>query len=343
MANSATLEGFFAIPVSHLETATIVAFDLYLPRHDGTAVLYRERNLVFTSENKQRLEQNGVRELFVPQDQFDAYRSYRLAQSGELGPASAPRVEISPEEEDLAGSLQDRSLPIEARASLLLGVSYQVVEAALSDLGSPGLPQRVFRLADNTARFLASEPPAYFRLVSMLQSDFDAYSHAINTALYSIQLAAHASIEDPHEIALIGRAALVHDVGRGDLPGELLHQSTGLSDLEWAEVMSHVDRGLAQLREAGWDDATCLDVVAHHHERADGKGYPQGLKLEKISRAARIVSIADCFDALTSSHGGRQASTGFQALWTMKRDLAGQFDPDLLDRFIAAMVENQRL
>lgn len=338
MAQTA-IDGYFAIPLVHVEVSTVVAFDIYLARSDGSAVLYRERNLVFTEENRARLEENGVADVLVPEDQFGAYREYRLSRVGVESPAADGAQELSREEQELPELLLDTAMPLESRASILLGVQQQIVEAAFSDLGTLGLPQRVFRVAESAARFLLHDPSAYSRAVKLLQLDFEAYTHSTNTALYAAQLTISGGIDDPHEVALIGRAALLHDIGKGDIPGELLHCTSGLSDLEWAEVMSHVDRGVARLREAGWDDPTCIDVAANHHERADGSGYPRGLQLQRISNAARIVAICDQFDALTSSYPSRPALSGFQALWTMKREMAGYFDPDLLDRFVAVMVE----
>ncbi|MFN7966583.1 MAG: HD domain-containing protein [Acidobacteriota bacterium] len=342
---STVVEGYFTIPLSHVETSTVVAFDIYLLRRDGGPVLYRERNLIFTEESRRKLEDNGVVDLLVPQAQFGEYRSYRqsVAPPDAAGGAVPVPVaqEVSREERALGEMLQDRTILVDSRAAFLLSVQQQLVEVALSDLGSPGLPQRVFRVAESSARFLMEEPAAYTRLVLMLQPDFEAYTHAINSSLYATQLAIATGMDDPHDIGLIGRAALLHDVGKGDIPGDLLHRSTGLSDLEWAEVMSHVDRGVARLREAGWDDPTCLDVAANHHERADGSGYPRGLQLARISLASRIVAIVDTFDALTSSLPSKPPLSGFQALWTMKRDMQGHFDPALLDQFVALMVERK--
>ncbi len=345
MATTATVEGYFTIPLDHVETSTVVGFDIYLPRRDGGAVLFRERNLVFTEATRRKLEENGVVDLLVPQSQFSEYGGYRLSQaapgtSGADAPAAPPQ-EISREERELPDLLQDRTMHLESRASFLLGVQQQIIEVALSDLGSPGLPQRIFRVAESSARFFMEEPGAYTRVVALLPLDFEAYSHAINTSLYATQLAIATGTDDVHEVALIGRAALLHDVGKGDIPGELLHRSSGLADLEWAEVMSHVDRGVARLREAGWDDPTCLDVAANHHERADGSGYPRGLRLERISMASRIVAIVDTFDALTSSFPNKPPLSGFQALWSMKREMQGHFDPVLLDQFVAVMVERK--
>ena len=97
-------------------------------------------------------------------------------------------------------------------------------------------------------------------------------------------------------------------------------------------------RGTALLREAGWDDQTCLEVAAHHHENADGSGFPAGLVGREIPAAARMVRIADAFDSLTTSFRNRPALTGFQALWRMRREVGEQFDQPMLTVFIESLV-----
>ncbi len=329
---------YFSISLDQLKPDSVPGFDLYLRHAGGEPVLYRAANMPFTDEVRQRLLESGVHELFVPQGQAEQYRRYRREIGGE-DESAAPGTGISPEEARLGDILADRSLPLDQRCDTLLGVSHSVVQAAFADLGSPGLPERVHRVAEETARFLLAEPEAYAALVGRLRIDYETCAHSMHTALYTTELVRSLGIGDPAEIAAIGRAALLHDVGKAEISPELLHKQGRLTDLEWAEVMSHTERGVTMLREAGWDDPVCAEVCMNHHERCDGSGYPHGLTLDQLSLAVRIVAITDTFDSLTSRRGSTPALSGFQALWKMKREMPGQFDPDLLDRFIQVMVE----
>ncbi|MDQ7005643.1 MAG: HD domain-containing phosphohydrolase [Acidobacteriota bacterium] len=340
MPAAADTAQYILVPIEHLRAETVLSFDLFI-QHEGTEpVLYRARDMEFTGEVRQRLLESGVHELLVPADQAEAYQQY-CAEQGQTAPqpAKPSAPEVSEEELRLTELVLDAGLPLESRCSTLLGVSRMVVEAVLSDLASPGLHQRVQRVAEAGARLLLAEPEAYSRLVSRFGIDFEVAGHLANTSFYVTEFARAIGTEDVQELASLGRAALLHDVGKGDTPGELLHRDSGLTDLEWAEVMSHPERGVTMLREAGWDDPLCLDVCANHHERCDGSGYPRGLHREQISLAARMVAIADTFDSLTSGYTNRPAYSGFQALWRMKREMVGKFDADLLDRFIQVMVD----
>ncbi|MBP7148803.1 MAG: HD domain-containing protein [Acidobacteria bacterium] len=338
--SSVAEDRYFGIPLEHLEPATVPGFDLYLRHAGGAPVLYRAGNMEFTDAIRQRLLGSGVTELLVPVGQAGAYRAYR-EQCGQTAPTAAPRPkpELPEDERSLPEVLEDRARPVAARAYALLGVSQNVVRAALSDLGSPGLPQRVHHVAEATARFLLAEPDAYSTLVRMLRVDYETYSHSIHTALYTTHamVGCRPGLED---LAVLGRAALVHDVGKAQLPRDLLRRGEPLEYTDAEAIKTHTDRGLAMLREAGWDDPVCLDVCANHHERCDGSGYPRGLSADQISTPARLIGICDTFDMLTTSLTGRPALSGFQTLWRMKREMAGQFDTQLLDRFIEAMVDS---
>ncbi len=341
MSSAQAAAEFILVPLSKLKSETVLSFDLYIQHGGMEPVLYRTRDMPFGDEVRVRLQESGVHELLVPESQAIAFEEY----CGEVGTADevlaveATDPGIPRDETNLVDLLADASVPLEHRCDGLAGVSQAVIALAMEDLSLPGLSDRVRKVAEASARFLLAEPGAYSTLVSRFKLDFEMTAHLYNTSLYTTEFARALGMDDLEGVGRLGRAALVHDVGKGDIPGELLHKEGSLTDLEWAEVMSHPSRGATMLEEAGWHDPICLDVVANHHERCDGSGYPRGLTKEQLSVEARIVAIADTFDSLTTCFPHRPAMSGFQALWRMKRDMAGYFDEKLLDRFIQVMVD----
>lgn len=334
---------FFAIPLEHLAPDTVLGFDLYLRHGQNDPILYRHQDLEFTMEVLDRLVDNGVKLLLVPQGQMDAYQSYRQLHPRGMPPEETePKrrvIRISEEELGIEDAVIDRRQPVRGRAASLALVSRSVVEASFSDLGTPGLGERVRRVAEATARFLLSEPNGFSTLIAVLSRDLEAYNHAVNVAFYSTELARVVGLEDLDRMTSIGRAAMLHDIGREAEPLELLHKESWPERKQWEAVVGHAERGVEVLRRRGVEDPTCEAVCREHHERADGSGYPRGLVLEKISPEARIVAIGDIFDSLTCTGRHKAALSGFQALWRMKRDMLGKFDPALLDTFIQMMVE----
>lgn len=340
MPVEAAVQEFIAIPIDTLRPETVLAFDLYIQHRGGECVLYRAARMEFSELVRQRLVDSGVTTLKVPADQAAAYRAYcQENESSEAGPGAEPEPEPEPPPEaGLVDLVRNPSIPLDRRCEHVVAVSRQVIDSVFHDLGSPGLPQRVHAVAEAQASLLISEPQAYHSLVQQFKIDYELYTHMVHTAFYAMELSRSSGMDELDELADIGRAAMVHDVGKAEMaPNLVLKDSRSLTDVEWAEVMGHPERGVAMLREASWDDPLCLDVCANHHERCDGSGYPRGLAENQISVPARIVAIADAFDELTSLRTDRPEMSGFQALWMMKRELRGQFDEELVDRFVRLM------
>ena len=335
---------FFSVPLDSLEPATVLGFDLFLRYGGSDPVLYRDAALEFTADVQRRLLDNGVREILVPSEQAPAVFAYCRARGRPLDgvpePEGVPREVPPPSrlELELDDILIDDTLPVRTRAGALLGVSRSVIELALSDLGAPGLGERVRSVAESAARFLLTEQESFGQLVKLLAEDMDAYNHAVRCGLYAAELARAVGWGDMDRMSMVARAAMLHDVGRGSTPLDLLHRTGGMSDQEWADVLRHPARGVEILRRADFDDPVSCDVVLRHHERCDGSGFPDGQRRDEIPFAARLVAIVDIFDALTSSGKNRSALSGYQALWRMTQNMAGQFDPSLLEAFIRVLV-----
>ncbi|MHC4832649.1 MAG: HD-GYP domain-containing protein [Planctomycetota bacterium] len=128
-------------------------------------------------------------------------------------------------------------------------------------------------------------------------------------------------------------AGLVHDVGKVALPSRILRKPGPLNRREYAQVRKHPQIGCRMLR--GWlGVSSVLDAVKHHHERWDGLGYPTGLQGGAIPRLARIVAIADAFDAMTSDRPYREALSVEEAKAEMKRCAGTHFDPEMIPVFL---------
>jgi putative nucleotidyltransferase with HDIG domain len=334
---------FFAIELEHLEPATVLEFDLFLWHPGRRPLHYRHRDLEFTREIQARLLANGVRRLLVPAEQLGQFERYQVrygkAPSAASPPAPGPAAPpLPPQEARLPELLADPDQPVERRCVALLGISRRVIEAAMADLASPGLPERVHHVAEATGRLLTDEPSAYGTLIQLMRLDYNSLSHSQHTALYTTEMALACGIADLDEVARIGRAALLHDIGKAGMPAAITEKDCPPGDPDYPRWREHAMRGTSLLREAGWDDPLCLEVAAHHHENADGSGFPSGLVGRAIPTAARMVRIADAFDSLTTSFRNRPACTGFQALWRMRRELAAQFDQAILNVFIETLI-----
>jgi putative nucleotidyltransferase with HDIG domain len=124
--------------------------------------------------------------------------------------------------------------------------------------------------------------------------------------------------------------AHLHDIGKIGIPDSILNKPGKLTDIEYETMKTHPTIGyhiVSKIRVL----KPMADIVWHHHERMDGKGYPDGLKGDKISLASRIVAIADTFDAMTSQRAYREKLSMDEAIAELKRHRGTQFDAAIID------------
>jgi len=143
---------------------------------------------------------------------------------------------------------------------------------------------------------------------------------------------------DKQDIEDLKRSALLHDIGKIGIPDMVLQKQTKLTDEEYDIIKSHSERGSAILKHIkSFKDL--VPAVYHHHERFDGEGYPQGIKGTEIPLHARIIAVADTFDAMTSNRAYRKALSLRTALSEIERNKGIQFDPDVANIFIEILIE----
>ena len=140
----------------------------------------------------------------------------------------------------------------------------------------------------------------------------------------------------------IGLGALLHDVGKIAVPDRILLKPDKLTDDEWKEMHKHSEAGYRMVKRIGFLEGAA-QIIHAHHERYDGKGYPQGLKGDEIPLGARLFMVADAYDALTSQRPYKSPMTYEAATAEMLREGGSHFDPSVLATFMAIAPEELRL
>ncbi len=156
--------------------------------------------------------------------------------------------------------------------------------------------------------------------------------HSQRVAEYATSLAQEIGIYNSDELRLIYAACLLHDVGKVHTPDYILAKPDKLTDEEYEIVKQHPLVGAEALQDIENMDF-CKDIVLYHHERWDGKGYPEGLRETRIPLIARIAAIADSFDAMTSKRSYRGAMSTEEAYLQIVDGEGSQYDPALIPYF----------
>jgi len=161
------------------------------------------------------------------------------------------------------------------------------------------------------------------------------FGHCERVSAYAVMVGEAMSLEI-EEIQTLMHAGLLHDIGKIELPKSILNKTACLSKEEIKSVSKHPINS-AHILEPLSNTGNLIDYVIHHHERFDGKGYPDGLKGEEISIGARILCVADCFDAMVSERPYRRSMTIEEAIMELKKCSGTQFDPEIVKIFVSAM------
>ncbi|WP_369827767.1 diguanylate cyclase [Geobacillus sp. Manikaran-105] len=167
-----------------------------------------------------------------------------------------------------------------------------------------------------------------------LSKDVYTYRHSKRVFKYALEFGSRLDELTDHERQTLILGALIHDIGKIEVPRDILNKRGKLEKHEWEIIKKHVTWGREIVAaEKRFDDL--LPLVELHHERYDGKGYPYGLKGEEIPKLARILCIIDSFDAMTTERPYQPTKTFEEALEEIERCAGTQFDPVYAAKFIA--------
>ncbi len=159
------------------------------------------------------------------------------------------------------------------------------------------------------------------------------HGHIQRVRLYAVRLAHELGLTDDVQMRALETAALLHDVGKLAVPEHILNKPARLTPAEYDQVKQHAEIG-AQILSSIEFPYPVVPIVRHHHERWDGNGYPDGLKGTNIPIGARILSVVDCFDALTSDRPYRLKLADDDALRMVQESRGMMYDPDVVDAFV---------
>jgi len=193
---------------------------------------------------------------------------------------------------------------------------------------------RVQRMVEPMVMTILRNPNTLWHMTALTAHDYETYAHSVNVAMFLIG-AAHEvlGIQSRKQLHKVAYGAVLHDIGKTELPPYLLHKPGQLTDEEFGLIRSHPLLGLEIVGRYGKVPTPASFIIRSHHENVAGHGYPDGLAGNAIPTVARLARIVDAFDAMTTHRPYARASTAFDALNTMAK-MDGHFDVPMLRCFV---------
>ncbi|WP_188149664.1 HD-GYP domain-containing protein [Teredinibacter waterburyi] len=188
-------------------------------------------------------------------------------------------------------------------------------------------------IVDKNVQSVMRNPDALAWMTKMRSEDSYTAEHSLSVCILALIFGRSLGFKEP-QLSNLGLCGLLHDVGKIRVPIEILNKPSRLTDKEMKIMQAHAAHGRKLLSESKNMYEGAIDVAYCHHERPDGKGYPQGLPSEDISLFSKIISIVDSYDAMTCERVYAQAKPSTEALKIIYEERGKQFDENLALAFI---------
>ena len=291
-------DGLVEVKFSNIVPGQFLPFAIYIQIYNRKSKRHLLRkicqeNTVFTSGMHQILEKKNLGSVFIREHDYDAYLEYHQAMRS-------------------ATSLRHTQIR-DKKKLVLYGKAVEAITDILSDPVENQHIQSALDLVDNFLKTIVDDPITYQDMYKLFKRDTNIFNHSANVCLLSVSFGVYLGL-DEKVINILGFGALFHDVGMNRVDRRILEKTTSLTPAEWQEIHKHPERGLALLKASRLVPVPALRIVLEHHEQADGSGYPRGLRANQISNLARLCSIVDKFDSMTTNQPYREAFSAAEAL-----------------------------
>lgn len=308
---------FIPVDLAVLRLDILKPFDIFIKisGKGGSYVLYSKKGINFTTDVKATLLENNVRTIYIPEYETDIYHQYI--------------------EDNLPSIIEDAKMPVEEKSAIIYDSGTYLMEKLLENPRADSVARTV-KTVNNIVKGILSDGRLSKNLIKMTSHDYYTYTHCVNVGIFSVSFVKElVKGLSETELSDISLGFFLHDIGKVDIPLEILNKQGPLTPEEWNIMKRHPLIGCKILEDSGIIRRQTIQVVLQHHEKADGSGYPKGVLSDKINLYGKICSLADIFDAMTTNRPYHHAVSAYQALSEIRdRMIRKEFDRDFFSQFV---------
>jgi putative nucleotidyltransferase with HDIG domain len=306
----------FPIPLAIMQPGTVAPVNIYIQVGDPpTFSLYKTAQTPLSEEVRDRLLQRDVSQLYVRREDEDEYLNYV--------------------EQNIDAIIRDDLLPPDKACQIVYRGSSRVMVDVFDNPRSGRNLRRVQTMVEATVLSIMKHDEALWQMTSMASHDYYTYTHCVNVGVFLVAASKDLlGIDEEPSLQRIGLGGMLHDIGKSQIPEEILNKPGKLDDDEFEKIKEHPVIGLELVNKLRKLPGVAGAIVRGHHEHFDGTGYPDGLAGDRINRVVRLSTIIDVYDALTTRRAYADARKPFEALELMLTQMPEQFDKPLLKAFV---------
>jgi HD-GYP domain-containing protein (c-di-GMP phosphodiesterase class II) len=222
---------------------------------------------------------------------------------------------------------------LETKANLIYHKAMELLIAIFDEPSAFNLAADLQPVINSVISLMVNDKRSLESILKIMAHDYDTHTHSINVGIYTISLGFKLGIKDK-ELEELGLSAILHDIGKQKIDKKILNKPGPLTLDEFDIVRKHPKIGHSIVLNNGIKNFRVLEGILYHHERMVGGGYPNGIHGGSIPTFARLISICDVFDALTTKRSYKAPLSTFDSIKLMKIEMKGHFDPAMLNTFL---------
>jgi HD-GYP domain-containing protein (c-di-GMP phosphodiesterase class II) len=275
--------------------------------------MFRDQREGFTAFEIQSLLDAGVDRVFLSRADAPIVRQYL--------------------ETFLVKSDPNNQVTVEAQVGLMRSAAVRMTEELFQD-PSPENIRKGMKAVSGFVNLLVRDPKAFYHLIRLSSHDPYTYQHSVGVGLNAIALGKRLKMPSEQELVDLGISGLLHDIGKTRVDPKIINKPGPLDKTEWEQMKQHSTWGYELLKDNRDVSQRAKLGVLHHHEEGTGGGYPHGLTDNQISVFAKIITIADIFNALTTDRTYSKAKSPFEAFKLIQSAMMHKVDKSLFAELV---------
>jgi putative nucleotidyltransferase with HDIG domain len=304
-------------------------FDVYaIVDKDGTntteadLLLYAKAPYKWSLRELTELTRVGIHEMFIEEESVKDYERY-LSMHEET-----PKV--------------DRTVAPRFRLKSIEDIGQHLIESCfLAEIDEKKV-SKLSVVADELVACLLEDPSSVNEIQTLANYDLYTYVHSVGVGTLTTAIALSLGFQSPEDLRVYALGGILHDIGKKKVPIKVLNKPGPLLPEEWELMKAHPEQGGALLETLSLPQKV-RDIVLLHHEKLDGSGYPNGLMSQNIPIHVQVATVADIFNALTTTRCYHRKRSRFEALMFMKHNLGGKISPEVFKALVASLTDGKEL